>query len=290
MAKEFRYDEDGEEISVWAESEDEVLERAREEIDSRGISLSEEEIGKHVEVIPSPRRIKSGEDGVFDERRRECGRAAADVVESGMTVGLGTGSTTAWAVAEVGRKVRDGELEDIQGVATSLQSHDLAKEAGIPIVDLDQVVEIDVAIDGADRYDPESPHVVKGGGASHAREKLIDTMADLLVIATDAGKAQTPLSYPVPLSVLPASREAAKEWVRELGGEPDLRYGQAKDGPLFTANGNLVFDCDFGDIEDIEGLAGELSAIPAAQEHGLFVDLVDEVYVGSDEGVETVTF
>ncbi|PSP63153.1 ribose 5-phosphate isomerase A, partial [Halobacteriales archaeon QH_8_64_26] len=143
MAKEFRYDEDGEEISVWAESEDEVTEQAREELDARGISLTDEGICEHVEVIPSPRRIKSGEDGVFDERRRECGREAADVVESGMTVGLGTGSMTAWAVAEIGRKVRDGELEDIQGVATSLQSHDLAKEARIPIVDLDQVVEID---------------------------------------------------------------------------------------------------------------------------------------------------
>jgi ribose 5-phosphate isomerase A len=290
MAKEFRYDEDGETISVWAESEDEVLGRATEELDARDISLTDEEIGEHVEVIPSPRRIKSGEDGVFDERRRECGREAAAVVESGMDVGLGTGSTIAWAVAEVGRKVRAGELEDIRGVATSLQSHDLAKEAKIPIVDLDQVSALDVAIDGADRYDPESPHVVKGGGASHAREKVIDTIAGRLVITTDAEKAQTPLSYPVPLSVLPASREAAKEWVRELGGEPELRYGQAKDGPLFTANGNLVLDCDFGEIEDIEGLAAELSAVPAAQEHGLFVDLVDEIYVGSDDGVETITF
>jgi ribose 5-phosphate isomerase A len=290
MAKEFRYDDNGEEISVWAENEDEVLAQAREELDSRDISLSNQEIDEHVEVIPSPRRIKSGEEGVFDERRRQGGREAADVVESGMTVGLGTGSTTAWAIAEVGRRVRDGELEDIRGVATSLQSHDLAKEADIPIGDLDQVNALDVAIDGADRYDPEAPHIVKGGGASHAREKLIDTMSEKLVIATDAERAQTPLSYPVPLSVLPASREAAKEWVRDLGGEPELRYGQAKDGPLFTANGNLVLDCDFGGINDIEALASELSAIPASQEHGLFVDLVDEIYIGNDDGVETISF
>ena len=290
MAKEFRYDEDGEGISVWAESEDEVIEQACEELAARDISLTDEEIYEHVEVIPSPRRIKSGAEGVFDERRRAGGREAADVVDSGMDVGLGTGSTTAWAIAEVGRRVRAGELENIRGVATSLQSHDLAIEAEIPIVDLDQVTKLDVAIDGADRYDPENSHVVKGGGASHAREKLIDTMAERLVIATDAEKAQTPLSYPVPLSVLPTSREAVKEWVRELGGEPDLRYGQTKDGPLFTANGNLVLDCDFGDIEDVEELATELSAIPASQEHGLFVDLVDDIYVGSEEGVETITF
>jgi ribose 5-phosphate isomerase A len=290
MTKEFRYSENGEEISVWAESEDEVIEEARGELDSHDVSIADEGIREHIEVIPSPRRIKSGEEGVMDERRRAGGREAADVVDSGMTVGLGTGSTTAWAIAEVGRRVRDGELENVRGVATSLQSHELAKEAEIPLVDLDQIVAIDVAIDGADRYDTEAPHVVKGGGASHAREKVIDTMADRLVIATDGEKTQTPLSYPVPLSVVPASREAAKEWVRELGGEPDLRYGQAKDGPLFTANGNLVLDCDFGAIDDIPGLAADLSAIPGAQEHGLFVDLVDEIYIGTDDGVDTVEF
>jgi ribose 5-phosphate isomerase A len=290
MAKEFRYTENGTAISVWAESETEVVERAQEELDSQGVSLGEAEIREHVQVIPSPRRIKSGEQGVMDERRRRGGREAADVVDSGMTVGLGTGSTTAWAIAEVGRRVREGELEDVRGVATSLQSHELAKEADIPLVDLDQLEGVDVAIDGADRYDPEAPHVVKGGGASHAREKVIDAMSERLVIATDDEKAQTPLSYPVPLSVMPASREVAAEWVRELGGEPQLRYGQAKDGPLFTANANLVFDCDFGAMDDIEGLAAELSAIPASQEHGLFVDMVDEIYIGADDGVETISF
>lgn len=290
MAKEFRYTDDGEEISVWAESEDEAIEQARDELDSQGISLPDEEIREHVEVVPSPRRIKSGAEGVFDERRRRGGKEAADVVESGMTVGLGTGSTTAWAIAEIGRRVRDGELEDVRGVATSLQSHELAKETEIPLVNLDQVSEIDVAIDGADRYDPEAPHVVKGGGASHAREKVIDTMSERLVIATDDEKAQTPLSYPVPVSVLPASRTVARQWVCDLGGEPELRYGEAKDGPLFTANGNLVLDCDFGEMDDIEGLAADLSAIPASQEHGLFVDLVDEIYIGADDGVETIEF
>ena len=290
MAKEFRYTQNGEEISVWAESEAEVIEQVREELRSHDVSLSEAEIRERIDVVPSPRRIKSGAEGVFDERRRRGGREAVDVVESGMTVGLGTGSTTAWAIAEVGRRVRESELEDVQGVATSLQSHELAKEAEIPIVDLDQVTDLDVAIDGADRYDPEHPHVVKGGGASHAREKVIDTMAERLVIATDDEKAQTPLSYPVSLSVLPASREVAKEWVRDIGGDPELRYGEAKDGPLFTANGNLVLDCDFGEMEDIEELAANLSAIPGAQEHGLFVDLVDEIYVGTDDGVERIEF
>lgn len=290
MAKEFSYTENDHEIRVWAENEGEVIEEATAALDDEGISLDEESIRERIEVIPSPRRIKSGEEGVMNERRRRGGREAADAVESGMTVGLGTGSTTAWAIAEVGRRVRNGDLENIRGVATSIQSHELAREAGVPLIDLDQVVELDVAIDGADQWDPEHPHVVKGGGASHAREKLIDSMADRLVIATDDDKAQTPLDHPIPLSVLPESRTVGKRWVNDMGGDPELRYAEAKDGPLFTANGNLVIDCDFGSIEDPHDRADALAAIPSAQEHGLFVEMVDEVVYGTDDGVERTTF
>ncbi|MFC6726378.1 ribose 5-phosphate isomerase A, partial [Halobium palmae] len=175
-------------------------------------------------------------------------------------------------------------------VATSLQSHDLARELGIPLTDVDEFDSLDVAVDGADQWDPEHPHVVKGGGASHAREKLIDAMADRLVIATDEQKTATPLSHPVPLSVLPESRNVAREWVREQGGEPSLRYAEAKDGPLFTANGNLIVDCDFGEIDDVEGRATDLARIPGAQEHGLFVEMVDDVIYGTEDGVDSVSF
>lgn len=290
MAKEFEHDVDGERIRVWAETEDEVVAAARREADDRGASIDESEVRDRTRVVPSPRRIKSPPEAVMDERRRRGGERAAEVVEDGMTVGLGTGSTTAWAVAEVGRRLDAGDLSDVRGVATSLQSHELAKELGIPLVGLDEVTSLDVAIDGADQYDPDRPHVVKGGGASHAREKVIDAMADRLVIATDDEKASSPLSHPIPLSVLPDSRSVAREWVEEQGGDPQLRYAEAKDGPLFTANGNLLFDCDFGDVADAEARATELARIPGVQEHGLFVNLVDDVYVGTDDGVETVSF
>nr|WP_218156473.1 ribose 5-phosphate isomerase A [Halogeometricum rufum] len=224
------------------------------------------------------------------DKRRRGGIEAAEAVESGMDVGLGTGSTTAWAIAAIGWKLREGELEDVRGVATSLQSHDLARELGIPLTDVDEFDSLDVAIDGADQWDPEHPHVVKGGGASHAREKLIDSMADRLVVATDDEKRSTPLSHDVPLSVLPESRNVAQEWVRDAGGDPSLRYAEAKDGPLFTANGNLVVDCDFGEIDDVDARAADLARIPGAQEHGLFVEMVDEVVYGTDESVERVEF
>nr|WP_224829890.1 ribose-5-phosphate isomerase RpiA [Saliphagus infecundisoli] len=227
------------------------------------------------------------EDVLMDTRRRG-GNAAADVVESGMDVGLGTGSTTAWAIAAIGWKLNTGELENVRGVATSLQSHELAKEVDIPLVNLDEITTLDVAIDGADQYNPYAPHVVKGGGASHAREKVIDTAAERLVIATDENKAADPLDHPIPLSVLPESRTVAKQWVMDQGGEPSLRYAETKDGPLFTANGNLILDCDFGNIDEPVERAEALARIPGAQEHGLFVDLVDKIYIGIEDEVETI--
>lgn len=290
MAKQFVYDEDGHDVREWAESEDRAVERAQDTLGDTTIDLDEAAIRDRVRVIPSPTRIKSDAEEVLMDKRRRGGLEAAEVVESGMDVGLGTGSTTAWAIAAIGWKLDDGELDDVRGVATSLQSHDLARELGIPLTDADEFDSLDVAIDGADQWDPEAPHVVKGGGASHAREKLIDSMAERLVIATDDEKQSTPLSHEVPVSVLPESRNVAQEWVREMGGEPSLRYAERKDGPLFTANGNLILDCDFGDIDDVEELALELAAIPGAQEHGLFVDMVDEVVYGADDGVGRVEF
>ena len=289
MAKEFTDDE--KDIHVWAETEDETVEKAREELDAAGVSLADDEIRDRIEVIPSPRRIKSGAEGVFDERRRRGGeRTAQEVVESGMDVGLGTGSTTAWAVAETGRLLRVGELEDVRGVATSLQSHELAKEVGIPLVNLDEVTELDVTIDGADQYSEEEPTVIKGGGGAHAREKIIDAMADRLVIATDEEKATDPLDYPVPVEVMPDAREVVAEDLREVGGDPELRMAERKDGPLFTANGNLVIDCDFGGLDDTAGTARDIEKIPGILEHGIFLEMVDDVYLGTAEGVETVSF
>jgi ribose 5-phosphate isomerase A len=289
MAKEFTDDEN--DIHVWAETEDAVVENAREELDAAGVSLDESAIREEIAIIPSPRRIKSGAEGVFDERRRRGGeRTAQETIESGMDVGLGTGSTTAWAVAEIGRLLRAGELEDVRGVATSLQSHELAKEVGIPLVNLDEVTELDVTIDGADQYSEDEPTVIKGGGGAHAREKVIDAMADRLVIATDEEKATDPLDYPVPVEVMPDAREVVAEDLRNVGGDPELRMAERKDGPLFTANGNLVIDCDFGGLDDTAGTARDIEKIPGVLEHGIFLEMVDDVYLGTAEDIETVSF
>ena len=291
MAKEFTYTADGETIREWAETEDEAIDQARAALDDRGIDLDDEEIREHIEIVPSPNRIKSGAEGVFDERRRRAGeRAAQELIEDGMDVGLGTGSTTAWTVAEIGRLLREGELENVRGVATSLQSHELAKETGIPLVTLDAVTELNITVDGTDQYSENEPTVIKGGGGAHAREKVIDAMADELVITTDEEKATDPLDFPVPVEVMADAREVVVEWVREAGGEPDLRMAERKDGPVFTANGNLVLDCDFGGLDDAAGTAQELDGIPGVLDHGIFLDMVDTVYLGTEEDVDVLEF
>jgi len=221
-----------------------------------------------------------------DEAKRRAGEHAAAAVEDGMVVGLGTGSTAAWAIRALGRNVDAGL--DVRGVPTSFQSRELAREAGIPLADLDEVAEIDLAIDGADQF--AGRQLVKGGGAAHAMEKVVDAAANRLLVVADPTKAASVLDHPVPVEVLPAARTTAAVAVREQGGEPVLRRAERKDGPVVTDNGNLVLDCDFGEIPRPAELADELSATPGVVEHGLFVDLADEIHVGSVEGVEVRTF
>ena len=226
--------------------------------------------------------------GSADAKRR-AGERAAREVEDGFVVGLGTGSTTAYAIEAIGEAVADG-LE-VQGIPTSFQSRQLALEVGIPLTTLDAVENVDLAIDGADQVvdDPDSPAhgaLIKGGGAAHTREKLVDAAADRFVVVADPSKLADRLERSVPLEVLPAAHSVVADRVRDLGGEPSLREAEHKDGPVVTDNGNLVLDSEFGSIDDPEELASTLSSVPGVVEHGLFVDLADATYVGTENGVE----
>jgi len=181
-------------------------------------------------------------------------------------------------------------------VATSFASRELAAECGIPLLDLDEAVGsdatgIDIAIDGADQVavgEGESevgPPLIKGGGAAHAREKLVDASADRFLVVADPSKETPVLNRSVPVEVLPAGRSAVAEAVRGGGGEPTLRRAERKDGPVVTDNGNLVLDCAFGEIADPDALSTTLSTTPGVVEHGIFVGLADEVHVGTETGV-----
>ncbi|MDR5672650.1 Ribose 5-phosphate isomerase [Halalkaliarchaeum sp. AArc-CO] len=226
-----------------------------------------------------------------DAAKRAAGEAAAELVEDGTVVGLGTGSTAAFAIRAIGRRVDAGL--DVRGVATSFAARELARDCGIPLVELPDVtgVEqgeaaggsgIDLAIDGADQV--ADGDLIKGGGAAHAREKLVDDAADRFVVVVDRSKVADALAAPVPVEVLPDARGTVTDAVFDLGGEATLRTADRKDGPVVTDNGNLVLDCEFGRIDDPDALSARLSALPGVVEHGLFVGIADEVYVGDDGG------
>ncbi|MDF1531772.1 MAG: ribose-5-phosphate isomerase RpiA [ANME-2 cluster archaeon] len=214
------------------------------------------------------------------DEKKIVGDSAAALVEDGMVVGLGTGSTTAFAIQALGRRVDEGL--DIQGIPTSYQSLMLAIEWGIPITSLDQDPVPDIALDGADQVDANL-FVIKGGGAAHTNEKIVASSSRRFVVLVDEKKMVETLVHPVPLEVIPKALELVRRQVMELGGIPLLRMAVHKDGPVITDNGNLVMDVDFGEIADPGKLALQLSGCTGIIEHGIF-DNADEIYVGMRDG------
>ncbi|MFQ3318263.1 MAG: ribose 5-phosphate isomerase A [Natronomonas sp.] len=219
--------------------------------------------------------------GGSDEAKRRAGESAADAVVDEMVVGLGTGSTAAAAIRALGRRVDAGL--DIRGVPTSYQSRQLAREVGVPLTTLEEATP-DVAIDGADRI--ADGDLIKGGGAAHAREKLVDAAADRFLVVADETKLAATLDVAVPVEVLPDAVPVVEDTLEALDGVPTLRAAERKDGPVVTDNGNLVIDCDFGAIAEPAALSADLAAIPGVVAHGLFIDMADEIHVGTGDSVD----
>lgn len=213
--------------------------------------------------------------------KRAAGIAASQIVKSGMIVGLGTGSTVAYTIKELGRRIKEEGLE-ILGVVTSYQSEMLAIEAGIPLTTLAQNPELDLAIDGADQID-SNLYAIKGGGAAHTREKIVSVSAKRFLVVADESKTSVQLDKAVPIEVLPFAKELVIRKIQELGGKPELRLALRKDGPVITDNGNFVLDSNFGIINKPEALALKISSIPGVVEHGLFSN-VNELYIGKKDG------
>jgi ribose 5-phosphate isomerase A len=213
--------------------------------------------------------------------KQQVGKAAADRVQSGSIVGLGTGSTTAYAIQYLGDRIKSGELTDIKGIPTSFQASVLAKQYGIPLTTLDEVERIHIAIDGADEVDPQK-NLIKGGGAAHTREKVVDSLAELFIVVVDQSKIVTALgsTFPVPVEVLPMAIAPVTRALEKLGGKPELRMGVKKDGPVITDQGNMVLDVTFASIPDPVELEKTLNNIPGVLENGIFVGVTDIVLIG----------
>ncbi len=220
------------------------------------------------------------------ELKRTVGYAAAELVENGNVVGLGTGSTTHYFIEKLGNRITEEGI-DILGIPTSYQSFLLAKNSGISITTLEEH-DIDIAVDGADEVD-SNLNLIKGGGAAHTLEKIVDSAADKFIVIVDGSKIVDKLgSFPVPLEVIPQACRTVSEYVGQLGGVPALRIAERKDGPVITDNGNFVLDVKFESIEDPAYLEKELNFIPGVVENGIFSGIVDEVIVGTSEGVKTL--
>ncbi len=213
--------------------------------------------------------------------KETVGKAAANVIENGMIVGLGTGSTTAYAIKELGRRIFEEDLE-VLAVPTSYQSEILSIEAGIPLTTLSQHPVLDIAIDGADQIDSDL-NVVKGGGGAHTREKVVSMSANHFIVVIDESKKSGKLDHYIPVEVLPYSRNLVCNQIKSLGGNPVIRMATRKDGPVITDNGNFIIDASFGVIEDPLSLSKELSECTGVVEHGIFHN-VSEVYIGKKDG------
>ena len=213
--------------------------------------------------------------------KQEVGRAAAAQVKSGSIVGLGTGSTTAFAIQFIGERLAAGEITDVVGIPTSFQASVLAKKHGIPLTTLDEAPRIDIAIDGADEVDPQQ-NLIKGGGAAHTREKVVDGLAARFVVVVDSSKLVDKLgsTFALPVEVLPMAVAPVTRALEALGGTPELRMGVNKDGPVITDQGNMVLDVTMAGIDDPAELEKTINNIPGVLENGLFVGLADEVLIG----------
>lgn len=213
--------------------------------------------------------------------KQEVGKEAANLVKSNSIVGLGTGSTTAYTIQFLGDRLKSGELKDIVGIPTSFQAEVLAKQYGIPLTTLDAVDRIDIAIDGADEVDPQK-NLIKGGGAAHTREKIVDYLADQFIVVVDSSKLVERLgsSFAVPVEVIPMAITPVMRAIEKLGGKPELRMGVKKAGPVITDQGNMVVDVKFDTIERPAELEKTLNNIPGVLENGIFVGCTDLVLIG----------
>ncbi len=219
-----------------------------------------------------------------DVAKQAAGVKAASFVQDGMRVGLGTGSTAAFAIEELGRRIRSGDL-NIVGVPTSYAAEHHARKSGIPLGGLAEIDAIDVALDGADEVDSEF-NLIKGRGGAHTREKIVASIASEFVVLVDDSKIVDRLgsNCPVPVEIVPLARRPVEKALCRLGGMPALRLGKRKDGPVVTDQGFWILDCRFSAIEDAARLDREIKLIPGVLDHGLFVGMATHVLVGRADG------
>ena len=223
----------------------------------------------------------------LNQWKQAAAESAVAQLSNGMVVGLGSGSTAAFAVQALGTRVREGLR--IIGIPTSERTAAQARALEVPLSTLDEHSRIDVTIDGADEVETGSLHLIKGHGGALLREKIVASASERLVIIVDETKIVDHLGAreSVPVEVVPFGWQGAARRLRDLGANPILRTGPGGE-PFKSDGGHYILDCAFGPIASAESLADELDHIVGVVEHGLFIGLTSEVRVGGAGGVRVV--
>lgn len=221
-------------------------------------------------------------------QKRAAAEAAANLVESRMVVGLGTGSTAVWAIRSIGAALRDGRVRDVVGIPTSTSAERDAIAAGIPLTTLAERPTIDLTIDGADEVDPDL-NLVKGHGGALLREKIVAQASRREVIVVDDSKPSPALGtrMSVPVEVIRFACTAERAFLEDLGAVVTMRGGD--DAPYVTDEGNWILDAGFGPIADPVTLSAHLHERAGIVEHGLFLGLTHDCFVATDDGVTHLT-
>ena len=224
------------------------------------------------------------EDQKTETEKRNAALASVEYIRDGMRVGLGTGSTVKYLLDELAARV--GKGLSIQCVATSLETEESARRLGIPVKELVELRELDIAIDGADQFD-ENKNLIKGGHGALLREKVIAAAAAVFVVIADSSKRAAMLNAPVPVEFVPFAIPVVHALIEKLHGEAKLRCGAGED-PFLTQQGNYIFDAHFGEIADPEGLGDRISRIPGVAGHGLFCEMAQHIIVGNGNSLEII--
>jgi len=214
--------------------------------------------------------------------KRAAARAAADMVQNGMKIGLGSGSTFLHVIDRLGERIRDDGLQ-IEGVPTSLQTAEAARRVGIGLVSLDDIDRLDLAIDGADEVDPHK-NLIKGGGGAHVRERIVAMAAKEMVVVIDDSKLVAVLgkAFRLPVEVLSFGWRQAERLVAATGCKVTRRD---QDGaPFVTDNGNFLLDCQYDGIDDPAWLDDHLNGLTGVIDHGLFVGIAGRIVIGDEQG------
>ncbi|MEM9932477.1 MAG: ribose-5-phosphate isomerase RpiA [Bacteroidota bacterium] len=218
--------------------------------------------------------------------KKVAAEKAMTLVQDGMTLGLGSGSTAYYFLESLGKAVSEGL--SVNCLSSSEQTEQLAKQFGIPTLSLDDCNSLDLTVDGADEIDPKL-QLIKGGGGALFREKIVAGISARLVIIADISKYHSTLGqFPLPVEVVPFSWKISRDQISPLGTNPALRMDN--ETPYTTDNGNYVLDCQFEAIEDPLGLHQQLKMIPGVVETGLFVDMADQVILGATDGSTQVFY